>query len=84
MFAMNSVLTMEERRILQSLECESKEQALDALRELKMVLPLDSEIFAGVIMLSEKLLSEKIDFVYEMRADDGFDEDIFKADVLIR
>lgn len=66
------------------LDLSDKEQALDALRELKMVLPLDSEIFADVIMLSEKLLSEKIDFVYEMRADDGFDEDIFKADVLIR
>lgn len=73
MFGMNSVLTMEERRLLQSLECESREQALELLGELKMVLSIDSEMFADVLMLSEKLMSEKIDFAYEMSEYNGFD-----------
>ena len=66
MIMMNSVLTVEERCMLQSLGCKDKAQALSVLGELKMILPIRSDLFAQVVRLSDKLEKEKIDYAYEM------------------
>lgn len=63
---MNSVLTMEERTLLQSLECESKAQALEVLEQIKLVVPVHSEMFSNAVTLSNKLRNEKIDYGYEV------------------
>ncbi len=68
MIMMNSVLTAEERCILQSLGCKDKAQALSVLGEMKMILPVRSELFTQVVCLSDKLEKEKIDYFYEMSA----------------
>lgn len=66
MIMMNSVLTFEERCMLQSLGCKDKAQVLSALGEMKMILPIRSDLFAQVVRLSDKLEKEKIDYAYEM------------------
>lgn len=66
MIMMNSVLTAEERCMLQSLGCKDKAQALSVLGEMKMILPIRSDLFAQVVRLSDKLEKEKIDYAYEM------------------
>lgn len=66
MIMMNSVLTVEERCMLQSLGCKDKAQALSVLGEMKMILPIRSDLFAQVVRLSDKLEKEKIDYTYEM------------------
>ncbi|MFR8216995.1 MAG: hypothetical protein ACLU8Q_13920 [Oscillospiraceae bacterium] len=38
------------------------------MEELKMTLPVKSEMFAAVSGLSGKLKNERIDFAYEMKA----------------
>lgn len=68
MIMMNSVLTVEERYVLQSLGCKDKAQALSVLGEMKMMLPIRSDLFAQVVRLSDKLAKEKIDYAYEMSA----------------
>ena len=68
MIMMNSVLTVEERCMLQSLGCKDKTQALSVLDEMKMILPIRSELFTQVVCLSDKLEKEKIDYAYEMSA----------------
>lgn len=74
MIMMNSVLTVEERYVLQSLGCKDKAQALSVLGEMKMMLPIRSDLFAQVVRLSDKLAKEKIDYAYEMSAV-GFESD---------
>ena len=66
MIMMNSVLTVEERCMLQSLGCKDKAQALSVLGEMKMILPIRSDLFVQVVRLSDKLEKEKIDYTYEM------------------
>lgn len=68
MIMMNSVLTVEERYVLQSLGCKDKAQALSVLEEMKMILPIRSDLFAQVVRLSDKLEKEKIDYAYELSA----------------
>lgn len=68
MIMMNSVLTVEERCMLQSLGCKDKAQAFSVLGEMKMILPIRSDLFAQVVRLSDKLEKEKIDYAYEMSA----------------
>ena len=68
MIMMNSVLTSEERCMLQSLGCKDKAQALSVLEEMKMILPVRSELFTQVVCLSDKLEKENIDYAYEMSA----------------
>lgn len=68
MFTMNRVLTIEERTLLQSIECRDKVQAIAVLEEIKMILPIRSEMFRNVLMLIEKLKNESIDYTYEMTA----------------
>lgn len=75
MFIMNSVLTLEERTLLQSLGCRDKEQAIEVLEEIKMALPVRSNIFKSVLMLIEKLNNESIDYAYEITAVGRLDEE---------
>ncbi len=76
MIMMNSVLTVEERCMLQSLGCKDKAQALSVLGEMKMILPIRSDLFAQVVCLSDKLEKEKIDYAYEMSAVGLSDDEI--------
>ena len=76
MIMMNSVLTVEERCMLQSLGCKDKAQALSVLEEMKMILPIRSELFAQVVRLSDKLEKEKIDYAYEISAVGVLDDEI--------
>ena len=75
MFKMNSVLTMEERTLLQSLGCANKEHAITVLGQMIMPIPIKSELFATAFMLKDKLEHERIDFFYEIAADDILEED---------
>jgi hypothetical protein len=68
MIMMNSILTAEERCMLQSLSCKNKIQALAVLCEMKMILPVRSDFFSQVVRLSDKLEKEKIDYAYEISA----------------
>lgn len=70
MIMMNSVLTAEERYVLQSLVCKDKAQALSVLGEMKMILPVRSDLFVQVVCLSDKLEKEKIDYAYEVAVDE--------------
>ena len=65
---MNSILTMEERTLLQSLGCADKEHAITVLNQMIMPIPIVSELFSTVYSLKEKLKHESIDFPYEMAA----------------
>lgn len=76
MIMMNSVLTAEERYVLQSLGCKDKAQARSVLGEMKMILPVRSDLFAQVVRLSDKLEKEKVDYVYEMKAVGLSDDEI--------
>lgn len=75
MFIMNSVLTIEERTLLQSLGCRDKEQAIEVLEEVKMALPVRSDMFKSVLMLTEKLNNESLDYAYEMTAVGSLDDE---------
>lgn len=66
MIRMNSVLTVEERYVLQSLDCKDKKQAIDILDEMKMLLPVRSKMFRIVLVLLQKLEHKPIDFAHEM------------------
>jgi len=68
MFTMNSVLTHEERTLLQSLGCRDKAQAIEVLEEIKMVLPIRSDMFSNVVILIDKFYNESIDYAYEISA----------------
>lgn len=76
MIMMNSVLTAEERCMLQSLGCKDKAQALSVLGEMKMILSIRSDLFAQVVRLSDKLEKEKLDYAYEMSAVGLSDDEI--------
>lgn len=69
MILMNSLLTMEERTLLQSLGCKDKAQAIEALKELKISAHVRSDLFAVSLSLMDKLEREKIDFAFEMAGD---------------
>ena len=62
--------------MLQSLGCKDKAQALSVLGEMKMILPVRSDLFSQVVHLSEKLEKEKIDYAYEMSAVGLSDDEI--------
>lgn len=66
MLMMNSVLTAEERMLLQALGCKDKKQAIAVLDEIKMTVPVRSEMFIHCVRLAEKLKKENVDFSYEV------------------
>ena len=75
MFTMNSVLTLEERTLLQSIGCRDKAQAIEVLEEIKMVIPVRSDMFRSVVILIDKLCNESIDYAYEMTAIGRLDDE---------
>ncbi|MGN1225319.1 MAG: hypothetical protein ACI4TG_09490, partial [Ruminococcus sp.] len=52
---MNSILTIQERMLLQSLGCKDKVQAIAVLSSIKMEVPVRSELFANAVTLENKL-----------------------------
>ncbi len=72
---MNSILTMEERTLLQSLGCKDKAQAIAVLNSIKMDMPVRSELFANAVTLENKLENEKVDFAAEMAEIDVLEDD---------
>ena len=61
-----SVLTIEERTLLKSLDCRDKAQAVDVLEDMLPLLPVRSEMFKTALSLSYKLKNLHIDYVFEM------------------
>ena len=61
-----SILTIEERTLLKSLDCRDKEQAVDVLEDILPTLPVRSEKFKTALSLSYKLKNLHIDYAFEM------------------
>ncbi len=72
---MNSILTVEERILLQSLGCKSRLEALTVLSDMVGRVPVSSPIFSTIAGLIIKLKDASFDFAYEMRSDSGFADD---------
>ena len=72
---MNSILTVEERILLQSLGCKSRLEALTVLSDMVGRVPVSSPIFSTIAGLIIKLKDASFDFAYEMRSDNGFADD---------
>ncbi len=70
---MNSILTFEERTLLQSLGCRSRQEALKVLSDMISNVPVTSNIFGTIAGLLGKLRDASVDFAYEMRAGAGDD-----------
>lgn len=70
-----SVLTIEERTLLKSLDCRDKVQAVDVLEDMLPTLPVRSEMFRTSLTLFHKLKNEHIDYAYEMAGDSVEDGD---------
>ena len=68
---MNSILTFEERILLQSLGCKSRLEALNVLSSMIGSVSVSSPIFNIIVGLINKLKDASFDFVYEMRANAG-------------
>ena len=65
---MNSILTAEERTLLQSLGCCDKAEALEMLHGIDMGIP-------AVVSLLDKLENGLVDYAAEMRSDEILDID---------
>ena len=63
---MNSILTSEERILLQSLGCKSSLEALNVLSSMIGSVSVSSPIFIIIVGLISKLKDASFDFVYEM------------------
>jgi len=70
---MNSILTFEERMLLQSLGCRSRHEAVKALSDMISNVPVSSNIFRTIAGLLGKLKDASVDYAYEMRI--GADDD---------
>ena len=68
---MNSILTFEERILLQSLGCKSRLEALNVLSNMVGSVSVSSPIFNIIVGLISKLKDASFDFAYEMRANNG-------------
>ncbi|MBR5090275.1 MAG: hypothetical protein IK093_12675 [Ruminiclostridium sp.] len=65
---MNSILTVEERMLLQSLGCKNRLEALTVLSDMVGRVPVSSPIFSIIAGLIIKLKDASFDFAYEMRS----------------
>ena len=65
---MNSILTIEERVLLQSLGCRSRQEALKVLSDMISNVPVSSNIFTTIAGLLGKLKDASVDFAYEIRS----------------
>ena len=72
---MNSILTIEERVLLQSLGCRSRQEALKVLSDMVGRVPVNSPLFSTIAGLIIKLKDTSFDFAYEMRAESLFSDD---------
>ncbi len=72
---MNSVLTIEERVLLQSLGCRSRQEALRVLSDMVGRVPVNSPLFSTIAGLIIKLKDASFDFAYEMRAENVLADD---------
>ncbi len=71
---MNSILTFEERILLQSIGSKSRLEALNVLSSMIGSVSVSSPIFNIIIGLISKLKDASFDFAYEMRAEVGVDD----------
>ena len=71
---MNSILTVEERILLQSLGCHSRQEALKVLSDMVGRVSVRAPIFSTIAGLIIKLKDASFDFAYEMRSDSGFSD----------
>ncbi|MBP3856195.1 MAG: hypothetical protein IK990_11370 [Ruminiclostridium sp.] len=69
---MNSILTIEERVLLQSLGCKSRQEALTVLSDMVGRVPVSSSLFSTIAGLIIKLKDASFDYAYEMRSGTGF------------
>ena len=69
-----SILTIEERTLLKSLDCRDKAQAVDVIDDMLPLLPVRSEMFKTALSLSYKLKNLHIDYAFEM-AEESVDVD---------
>ncbi len=74
MLHINSMLTIEERTILQSLECDEKSDAINILKDMQMAIPIRSQLFRIVTTLKHKMENEHIDYAYEMGLSDVLED----------
>lgn len=70
-----SILTIEERTLLKSLDCRDNAQAVSVLDDMLPTLPVRPEMFRTALTLSYKLKNEYIDYAFEMAGDSVEDED---------
>ncbi len=68
---MNSILTVEERILLQSLGCKNRLEALTVLSDMVGRVPVSSPIFSTIAGLIIKLKDASFDFAYEMRTSES-------------
>ena len=61
-----SIMTIEERTLMKSLDCRDKAQAVDVLEDMLPILPVRSEMFKTALSLSYKLKNLHIDYAFEM------------------
>ena len=72
---MNSILTIEERVLLQSLGCRSRQEALTVLSDMVGRVPVNSPLFSTIAGLIIKLKDTSFDFAYEMRVENVLADD---------
>lgn len=70
-----SILTIEERTLMKSLDCRDKAQAFSVLDDMLPTLPVRSEMFRTALTLSHKLKNLDVDYEFEMSGDSIEDED---------
>lgn len=64
-----SILTIEERTLLKSLDCRDKAQAVSVLDDMLTLLPVRSEMFKTALTLFYKLKNLDVDYDFEMSAE---------------
>lgn len=70
-----SILTIEERTLLKSLECRDKAQAVSVLNDMLPLLPVRSEMFKTALALFYKLKNLDVDYEFEMTGESIGNED---------
>jgi len=70
-----SILTIEERTLLKSLECRDKAQAVSVLDDMLTLLPVRSKMFKTALTLFYKLKNLDVDYEVEMVGECVGDED---------
>lgn len=63
-----SILTIEERTLLKSLDCRDKAQAVSVLEDILPLLPVRSEMFKTALALFYKLKNLDINYEFEISA----------------